>query len=196
MKDIVILDNGHGEDTPGKRSPDGKLREYQFCREIVDKIYNQLKSKYEIYKLVPETNDISLSERVKRVNNICKQHKDDNVILISVHVNAAGDGTKWMNASGWSVWISANASENSKKLAKTFYQCSEMFNLKGNRSVSSNKYQIANFAITTKTNCPAVLTENMFQDNKKDVEFLLSDKGKDIITKVHVNAINEYFMSI
>lgn len=24
----ILIDNGHGENTPGKRSPDGKLREY------------------------------------------------------------------------------------------------------------------------------------------------------------------------
>lgn len=196
MKEIVILDNGHGEDTPGKRSPDCKLKEYQYCREIVDRIYKQLDPTHEVYKLVPEIKDISLNERIKRVNDICNQNPNSKIILVSVHVNAAGDGSKWMNANGWSVWISARASENSKKLAKIFYKQSQLFNLTGNRSISSNKYQVANFAITTKTNCPAVLTENMFQDNKKDVEFLLSEEGKNIITKLHVNAINEYFMSI
>ena len=38
----VILDNGHGVNTPGKRSPDGKLREYAWAREIVKKIKNKL----------------------------------------------------------------------------------------------------------------------------------------------------------
>lgn len=196
MKEIVILDNGHGEDTPGKRSPDGRLKEYQYCREIVDRIYEQLKTTYEVYKLVPEIKDISLNERVKRVNTICNQNPNSKIILVSIHVNAAGDGSKWMNANGWSVWISAIASENSKKFAKLLYKQCKLFNLMGNRSISNDTYQVANFAITTKTNCPAVLTENMFQDNKNDVEFLLSEKGKDIITKLHVNAINEYFMSI
>ena len=196
MKEIVILDNGHGEDTPGKRSPDGRLKEYQYCREIVDRIYEQLKTTYEVYKLVPEIKDISLNERVKRVNTICNQNPNSKIILVSIHVNAAGDGSKWMNANGWSVWISARASENSKKFAKLLYKQCKLFNLIGNRSISNDTYQVANFVITTKTNCPAVLTENMFQDNKNDVEFLLSEKGKDIITRLHVNAINEYFMSI
>lgn len=30
----VLLDNGHGAETPGKRSPDGRLREYAYTREI------------------------------------------------------------------------------------------------------------------------------------------------------------------
>ena len=29
-----------------------------------------------------------------------------NVILISIHVNAAGNGTKWLNATGWSCYTS------------------------------------------------------------------------------------------
>ena len=32
---IILLDNGHGENTLGKRSPDGKLKEYAYAREIV-----------------------------------------------------------------------------------------------------------------------------------------------------------------
>ena len=30
----VLIDNGHGSDTPGKRSPNGRLREYAYTREI------------------------------------------------------------------------------------------------------------------------------------------------------------------
>jgi N-acetylmuramoyl-L-alanine amidase len=42
------------------------------------------------------------------------------------------------------------------------------------------------------TKCPAVLTENLFQDNKKDVEFLLSEKGKETIVNLHVEGIINY----
>ena len=30
----ILIDNGHGSNTSGKRSPDGKLREYAWAREI------------------------------------------------------------------------------------------------------------------------------------------------------------------
>nr|DAT77575.1 MAG TPA: MurNAc-LAA [Caudoviricetes sp.] len=36
---LVILDNGHGVNTPGKSSPDGRLREYKYTREIVARIH-------------------------------------------------------------------------------------------------------------------------------------------------------------
>jgi len=40
----VLLDAGHGVNTLGKRSPDGRLREYKYCREIVEGIHNKLDS--------------------------------------------------------------------------------------------------------------------------------------------------------
>ena len=42
------------------------------------------------------------------------------------------------------------------------------------------------------TICPAVLTENLLQDNKDDVDFLLSEKGKQAIVDVHYNGIIKY----
>ncbi len=35
-----------------------------------------------------------------------------NIILISLHVNAAGDGTKWMNATGWSCYTCKGQTES------------------------------------------------------------------------------------
>ena len=39
---IILLDSGHGVDTPGKRSPDGVLREYKWCREMTQLVKNKL----------------------------------------------------------------------------------------------------------------------------------------------------------
>lgn len=39
---VILLDGGHGIQTPGKRSPDGKLLEYKYTREIVDLIIKEL----------------------------------------------------------------------------------------------------------------------------------------------------------
>ncbi len=34
----VLIDNGHGAETPGKRSPDGRLLEYAYTREIAIRV--------------------------------------------------------------------------------------------------------------------------------------------------------------
>lgn len=38
----ILLDNGHGQDTPGKRSPDGFFREYAYTRFLASQILEQL----------------------------------------------------------------------------------------------------------------------------------------------------------
>jgi N-acetylmuramoyl-L-alanine amidase len=50
----------------------------------------------------------------------------------------------------------------------------------------------SNFYVLKHTNCPAVLTENFFQDNKDDVDYLLSDEGFHAIVRTHVEGILNY----
>lgn len=190
MTYIVLIDNGHGAETPGKCSPDGRLREYAWTREIARCVCDKLKaSGYDARLLVPELNDVSLRERVRRVNSVCAGAGSDNVLLVSIHVNAAGTG-QWHNAAGWTAWVAPNASRRSRKLATLLDTEAVRHNLKGNRS--REPFFTGNFAILRDTKCPAVLTENMFQDNLHDVANLLSDRGKSEITDLHVTAITRY----
>ena len=195
---IVILDNGHGENTKGKCSPDKRLKEWSWTREIVNLLYAKL-STYGIrtIMLVPEDKDISLSERVKREKSITKTEKKNGneTLLISIHINAAGGDAKWKTARGWTGWVAQECSEKSKQIAQILYAEAEKRGLQGNRCVPSTKYWTANFTMLSDTSCPAVLTENLFQDNLEDVEFLLSDEGKQEIVDLHFDAIVNYMNS-
>lgn len=188
---IICLDNGHAKSTLGKQSPDGQLKEYAYAREIVSLLADKLKQNgYKVFIVTPEVDkDISLKERCNRINKVYKEN-NKKAIAISIHCNAAGNGSKWMNARGWQVYVSPNASSNSKKLAKLLYQEAKKANLQGNRSVPKEEYWVSNLAMCRDTNCPAVLTENLFQDNKEDVKFLLSNK--QTIVDIHYNAIINY----
>ena len=74
---IVLLDNGHGVNTSGKCSPDKTLLEYKWCRDIVDRLIIELnKLGIRSIKLVPEDIDISLKERIRRVNQYYKDHNN------------------------------------------------------------------------------------------------------------------------
>lgn len=191
----VILDNGHGKDTPGKCSPDRSLYEWQWTRDIACGLYQRLLEEgIEAQLLVPEQTDIPLSARVARENQTTTEAKraGKETCLISIHINAAGGDGKWKSARGFSCWIAQSASPKSKQLAQLLYAEAEARGLKGNRSVPAEKYWVAPFYITTHSSCPAVLTENLFQDNKDDVAFLLSDAGKQTIIDLHVQAIKKY----
>lgn len=195
---FVILDNGHGEDTPGKRSPDGKFREYRYARLIVSMIADELDKLGIAYSiLVPETKDISLSERVQRANKIhTEQHKKGKVvILLSIHCNAAGNG-EWKNARGWSGWTSRGTTE-SDLVATCLYQAAheildpKKIQIRKDMSDGDEDWE-SNFYIIYKSSMPAVLTENFFQDNKLDVAYLESDEGKKDVVNIHVKGIQKY----
>jgi N-acetylmuramoyl-L-alanine amidase len=198
---LILLDNGHGNNTAGKRSPDGTLLEYQYTRDMAKSVFNTLKALgYNVELLVPEIYDVPLSERVRRVNQYCNDYGASNVVVVSIHINAAGNGTQWMTARGWSVYTSKGKTK-SDELATIMCEEAEKshvdFKIRRDFSDGDPDWE-ENFTILTKTKCPAVLSENLFMDNKDDVDFLQSQTGKDVVKNIHINSIiryaNKYFV--
>lgn len=191
----VLIDNGHGVNTPGKCSPDKRLKEWEYTREIAEMVALGLREKgIDAERIVKESIDVPLSERCRRVNDIY-HNSGRQAILVSIHCNAAGSGIAWLNAHGWSVFISNNASVNSKKLAKCLSQAADVRKVIIRRPIPGQDYWQQNLAICRDTDCPAVLTENFFQDNKEDVEFLLSPEGKQAVAQIHIDGIIKYLNS-
>lgn len=191
----ILIDNGHGENTPGKRSPDGRLREYLYARDIAEGIERELRVRgYDVERIVREATDVPLHERVRRVNEVCGKLGTSNVILVSIHCNAAGSG-EWMSARGWSAYTSKGRTK-ADMLASCLYEAAEECLPAGTKIRSdfsdNDPDWEENFYILTKTKCPAVLTENFFQDNMEDVAFLLSQTGRHAIVKLHVEGIVKY----
>lgn len=203
----ILIDNGHGNDTAGKRSPDGSLREYKWAREIAARLETELKRKgLDAERIVTEETDVPLGERSRRVNAICQRLGTKNVILVSIHCNAAPpNDNKWHSARGWSVWTSvgqtkaddlATAIWNAMNAHLSDYKAT--FSGVGNQKPMRADYTDgdpdfeSNFWILKKTLCPAVLTENLFQDNEQDVAYLLSESGKRSIVEAHVEGIVKF----
>ena len=191
----ILLDNGHGQDTPGKRSPDGFFREYAYTRFLASQILEQLIALgLDAQLLVPELEDISLPERCRRVNAICQESGKDQVILLSLHVNAAGNGREWMNAGGWSCYTTRGETA-ADGLATALYEAAKDW-LPGMRLRSDytdgDPDIEKDFYLLRHTQCPAVLTENLFMDNKEDVAFLESGEGAQAIINLHVEGIFRY----
>jgi N-acetylmuramoyl-L-alanine amidase len=199
----ILIDNGHGMDTLGKCSPYSASKvepninfyEWEWNREIAIKIVSELMSKgYNASLLVTENNDISLSERVSRVNKICDEYGANNVILISIHANAAGNGTSWMNAKGWSAFTTKGKTKSDEISNYLYEEAENNFSDRKIRTDISDgdKDWESNFTIIKNTKCPAVLTENFFYDNVDDVKYILSDEGKKAVIKTHVDGIINY----
>ena len=141
-------------------------------------------------RIVKEDTDVPLSERCRRVN----EYKASEAILISIHCNAAGGGSTWMQARGWEAWTSMGQTK-ADKLATCLYEAAEKYlpGMKIRKDITDgDPDKESGFYILKHTKCPAVLTENLFQDNRTDVDFLLSEAGKRAIVDLHVNGIINY----
>ena len=119
---------------------------------------------------------------------------NDQVILISIHVNAAGNGQNWLDARGWSCFTTRGKTK-ADALATCLYEAAKN-HLPGMRlqtDYTDGDPDIEkDFYIIRHTSCPAVLTENLFMDNREDVAFLESEEGAKAIVGLHVDGILQY----
>lgn len=189
----IILDPGHSSKTPGKCSPDKRIMEYKWARELTALIETKLDAlgiSHQRTTTPKEDNtEISLLKRCKRANEMAKKEK---CILVSIHCNASGNDGKWHDPNGWSVFVGLNASDRSKKLASLVASKAIASGIHVRRPDQSHLYWKQNLAICRDTSMPAILIENMFQDNLEDVEYLLSEEGKEILADIIVNGILDY----
>ena len=199
MKLTLLLDPGHGKDTPGKRSPDGKLLEWKFSRDVANRIIEWApKFGIKAVNIVPEDTDIALSDRANRANKYIKEHRDEKCILVSIHGNAAGNGSQWMSARGWEAWTTVGKTK-SDTFAEFLYEAATFVfppntKLRTDRT-DGDKDKEKNFTVIYKAACPAVLTENFFYDNQEDCIFMLSRDGIDAIARLHLLGAKRYFDS-
>ena len=212
----VILGTAHGKNVAGKRSPDGKFQEWQYSREIVERLREELAKHDDLVDVfvdipaaeVPLPQQAELTRRVRYVNQLCAHRHTERCIYVSIHVDAASSG-EWKNAGGWTAYTSPGRTR-SDILATYLYEAAEkhlagyaakMEEGKKKGLYGSNQKPFrkdtsdgdpdkeARFYVLVRTKCAAVLTENLFQDNKADVAFLTSEEGKKAIVALHKEAI-------
>lgn len=196
----ILIDNGHGRNTAGKRSPDGNFFEYRYTRDVANAVVIKLgKMGYDAELLVPELYDVPLLERVHRANVKCQSHGSKNVIVVSIHNNAAGNGSQWMKATGWEVWTSPG-NTLSDDLAECLIDAAKVHfvgqKIRTNINKNGERDKEANFTILKSTLCPAVITENFFMDNCDDVAYLTSKEGRKAVIDCHVEGIIHFINSL
>ena len=209
---VIAFGTPHRLREPGKQSPDGSLRECVYGREIASEVAAKLQAMG--YKCVIDYMPLDLPKqmqspmadqerqrepamRMNFVNELCRQNGKQNVIYVSIHVDASPPvDDKWHQANGWSVRVGTKASAKSKLLANCLYDAAEAHGLEMRRPSREQKYWSQALYVLNRTDCPAVLTENLFQNNREDVDFLLSDEGRHAIERLHVEGIIKYIESL
>ncbi len=194
-KHIWLLDAGHGSIidgvyvTPGKRSPvwpnedPPQLFEGVFNRRVREALVLLLADTSLEYLFVSHGDkDVSLGDRVAYANELHRKHK--NCIYLSIHGNAGG-GT------GFEVFTSPGETA-SDPIATIF--CEEIIKEFPERKFrpdysDEDPDKEAHFYVLKHTDCPALLTENLFMDRLEDCKFMQSQEGVDRIALAHFNAI-------
>lgn len=188
----ILLDNGHGAETKGKRSPvwsDGtQLFEYEFNRDIVKRLSILLdQNGIDYVVLVPELNDVPLNERCDRANKIYDETNGD-CVLFSIHSNAGGGtGLEFYTTRG-----ETKSDEIATILYENAKQEFEKDGYKMRHDLSDGDVdKEADFYILRHTKAPAVLAEWFFMDTEKDCKFIMSNEGRERIAKVMLKTIQE-----
>jgi N-acetylmuramoyl-L-alanine amidase len=198
---IIIFDRAHGIDVKGKRSPDNKLIEWEWSHLFISLVMARL-SNYDVFDLCPfihYENEPGLSTRVNTYNSLVDKYGE--ALVISPHVNAApGDG--WINgARGFEIWTSPGQ-DKSDEYADIFLQ--EIANEFPDIHIREDRTdgdidKEANFTVLTgfklregkyiKAKYHAVLIENLFMNNEKEVELLLDPDFNDKLADAYVRSI-------
>ena len=197
----VVIDCGHSKKTAGKRSPDGKFLEYKQNRilgELIGAKLTQLGVQWCFTYDTTIEDDLGLSKRAAVANEKCKIYGAKNVLLISLHYNAFGDGLTFNNTKGFSIWTTKGVT-TSDKYAEVFFKTAEEILLPMGRKVKKDisdgdgDYE-QNFTVIYKTICPSVLFEFGFYTNVEEMEWLMSDEGLNTCANIVIEGIKKIKM--
>lgn len=166
----IAIDDGHGMETAGKRTPifsDGTyMRENEFNNAVAQLLPDMFKKVgVDTIFVAPEDTDTALATRVSRAN-VAKADA-----YVSIHANAYGDGISFNDAQGIETWIYNLSDSNTYNLAKCVQD--ELVKLCGRRDRGIK--ESTSLYVLTQTNMPAILVECGFMTNLEEAKLLLSE---------------------
>lgn len=165
-------EHGLNPPTPGKRTPvvpglERQIYENEFNRAAKNKfIESLLRNSFSVYDVKPEINDISISERVRRIN------RQNLTALVTFAYNAFGDGNSFNSASGFETYYSTQnpKTSQSQTLATDIYN-----NLSSGTPQIGRGVKVLNDAgVLSKVNCVSALIEAGFMTNLREAGLMLN----------------------
>jgi N-acetylmuramoyl-L-alanine amidase len=189
---LVALDDGHGENTAGKRTPHiaslgRQIRENEFNEPVVNLLEDELKRcGFRTLQIAPTDLDTPLNTRTNTAN------KAKANLLISVHFNAMGNTFGYSTAKGFSVHIQpedkSNPRSGSLKFAKLAIEELAKGTAQTNRGVVGQ-----NLHMTRESNMPAVLVECGFMDEEREALLMISKAFQKEVAQELARAVCRYF---
>lgn len=176
----IAIDAGHGMNTPGKRTPDGKMREFEFNAAVAEQLGRQLLRYADVEILYTHDRsgviDVPLKERTDKANS----WKAD--MLVSIHANAAGDN--WSSAHGIETYAHSSRPTESLRLADAIQRYLIDATGRSNRGV-----KVADFHMLRASNMTSVLVECGFMSNREEAALLMSNEYRNKCAKAIADGI-------
>lgn len=175
MPKLIAIDDGHGINTPGKRTPilpngmkselgRNYMNENLFNRAVKKYLDQHLRaSGFKTILVAKGDEDVPLATRVKRANDA----KAD--LYISIHANALTD-KKWGTHGGTETYVYMGSKE-SERIGKIIHKHLMKGTPLRDRGVKKGNH----LYVLRNTKMPAVLVECAFMDNLEEAKLLLSD---------------------
>jgi N-acetylmuramoyl-L-alanine amidase len=179
----IMLDAGHGYETPGKRTPDG-LREYEFNRTVAD-YAKKLLGQYEGVEVVFSHSD---KEDVKLAERVLKAKKEKVDAVVSIHANAYGDG--WNDSNGIETYVSDDRMPFSELELASHIQ-NHLIRETGRRNRGVKRGNL--YMTKVSDMIPSVLVECGFMTNKEEVALLKTDAYREKCAQAIVYGLVEQF---
>ncbi|WP_411953201.1 N-acetylmuramoyl-L-alanine amidase [Alkalibacillus sp. S2W] len=187
MSYLIALDDGHGMETSGKRTPyieslGRSIRENEFNKEVIKYLDVELKRcGFDTLLVAPTDKDKPLNQRTNLAN---KENAD---AYVSVHFNAYDASFSGANPSGFSLHIYPD-SDGGRKLADSILKYLKKGTKQNNRGIKEN-----NFHVLRETKMPALLSENGFMDNRKEALLMVNQDFQKEVAKEHAKGLCDYF---
>lgn len=143
------------------------------------------KNKISYVDVVDSELDVALETRVAKAN--AEYAKNKNCIYLSIH----SDAFTTQDAQGFSVYTSPGQTKSDIYASLIFKEMVIEFPEQKGRPdyTDSDPDKEENFYVLKHTNCPAVLSENLFYTNYKECQILESEEGRQKIAEAHFRAI-------
>lgn len=198
---LVILDPAHGEDTPGKRSPDDRHREYKWSRERLRELdILLLEAGYVVLWTNITDKEIGLTTRKNKGSAFAKQYPELVALFISLHNNAAGSNNEWKTATGIEVFTSPGRTASdifADIMIKALFEKFPEVKHRWHRDADQERDKEANLTVLMGAYA-AMLIEILFQDNEADLALLEdAEFNKRVVDCLFtgIERINEYALT-
>lgn len=197
-KRTIILYPAVTSSYPSQSNPNPSLDELSYFTDIVDGIHAALTESIKHTPFITISKLTSPVEKaIPQLDDLTQDTPPSSNFIIGVGLNASRQDGRYHTPHGWSIINSPDNPESDSLAANlTAAAIAALGQRASSGTVQPSCQRFINQMPILRYNArPAVLTLNLYQDNRRDAAYLLSSVGHQAIIDLHVKGILTYLES-